>query len=709
MSASTPPPIHRKLESREWILALIIVVIVVGVAAPFWNMPLNRDQGVYATCAEILLAGGAPFSDCWDTKGPALHTTYALARLIFGYNTAGPYILNTLAIAATSIVLANLTLRFLNARLPLAYGVGLLYGLLAISVRFDMNAQPESFANLFALLGVLGMTTAVQEKKLWLFPISGAVLAFTMLYKYALLLPYGMLALALVALIPLNSAENPFRERLRIFGLTIAGSLGLILAFSLYLLARGALDDAILHLRFIFFYFPKAQLNPDEFALRSEPVVQTLQYFGRLPVIIAFGLAGAGWATGKRRWIGPLLISAIVAAIAVVWGQQRFTPYHWTAGLPILALGIGTLAHEVINWARLSQRAQSLLLTGITVAILTNVAIFFYQDQWLIVGDYITGREDMEAFFESQGVWDHKVAGDYLRDHTDPDDAIWVWGHHTAIYYLAQRHSPTRFIYNEPLLMHIRGGHPWKDTWREDTLNDIYNDPPKYILLTTFDRTYFDFQNPNDAWRDIPVYNAFTAQHYVKEYEFGRFQFWRLNPYWSRLNNSELLDGVTIINLSNEISNTDVIFENDPPVRIETFWMPAEEPYDAILMQPQSEIVYLLDLPEDVVCLRADLGMYPDSWTWGGDGASFAVQLETETETVTLLEEYISNDTDDQRWHPVLLDLGDYSGETVRLHLITGPGPNGDFTGDWAGWGTPRIVKPPSGDTCDTNAIIDTR
>jgi hypothetical protein len=74
-----------------------------------------------------------------------------------------------------------------------------------------------------------------------------------------------------------------------------------------------------------------------------------------------------------------------------------------------------------------------------------------------------------------------------------------------------------------------------------------------------------------------------------------------------------------------------------------------------------------------------------------------------------LFERYLSNAVEDQHWHEQIVDLSRYAGQTVQITLETGPGPNGDFIGDWAGWGMPRIVQPPVGSVCDTNAVVDTR
>lgn len=693
------------LSTVQWPLALGIMLLILSVAAPFWNVPLSRDQGVYATCADTLLRGGVPFRDCWDTKGPILHVTYAVARLIFGRWTAGPYILNTLFIAATSLIVAALARVWFGLHPQWAYGVGMLYGLLAVIIRFDMNAQPESFANFFALLALYFITRRAQIENRWGAWIAGALLNVAVLYKYALAMPFAVAAVALIAFFPINDR----RRRWVILAEAIGGAALSTVLFAMYLLMVGALGDALTHVRFIFLYFPKAQLNPNEYAFRSKPIEQTLLYFARLPIIFGLAFIGAGVSIVRRRWFGWPLAAMVLAGIIIVWGQQRFTPYHWTTSLPILSLSIGALINELRQLERLRGTARGIVLGGLSAAALVNTGTFFYQDQWLIMGGVVTGSEAPPSFYERQGVWDHMVAADYIRARTDDDDKIWVWGHHTAIYYLADRSSATRFIYNEPLLMHIRGGHPWQAEWRAEAVEDIYDQPPVYILLTTFDRTFFDFQNPNDSWHDIPEYDNFTRVHYIKEYEFGRFQFFRLKPYWSRHNEPELLDAVTVVDLIEQFPRAVVEAQSDPPIEILPFTMPGEAAIDTIRMHPDARLTYILDLPPGPVCLRIDVGMYPDSWSWGGDGTSFIVEATADGTSNRLWEGYISNAVEDQHWHDQLIDLSAFGGQAIQLSLITGPGPQGNYIGDWAGWALPRIVRPPAGDKCDTNEIVDER
>ncbi|MGF1504361.1 MAG: hypothetical protein ACFB51_04380, partial [Anaerolineae bacterium] len=661
-----------------------------------------RHQGAHATRADAPRAGGAPYRDCCDTKGPAQHVTYAAAVTLLGEWTGAPTALNAFIIGLTAVVIAVLMQQWGCSRL-LGLGAGLLYGLLAVGVRYDMNAQPESFANLFALLGLVGITMAARKTDPARFAAwgvgAGFVLAVTGFYKYALIMPYGAAALALIAFIRPAERRLTTRDRVLLFGWVFGGSVTLAATFGLYLVAAGALDEALLHIRFIFLYFPRAQLNPDEFALRSQPLLQTMQYFFRLPVLYGAALAGCLLAIREKDWRGWALLIPLVAGTAAVWLQQRFTPYHWTVILPFAAMACSLLAVRLAAWQAVP---QSVSVGVLAAALLVNTAVFFYQDQWLIVGPYVTGQQSQEDFFESQGVWDHKVVADHIRERADPGDGLWVWGHHTAIYHLTGLQTPTRYIYNEPLLMRIRGGHPWRDEWREEALNDVLADPPTYLLITTFDRTYFDFQNPNESWAGIAEYAELTDMHYVREWGFGRFEVYRLLPYWDRRNDPEKLDAVTHADFVALFDQARILSQTDPPAELKDFTLIGDEPHPTVLMHAGGAIAYQVELPEDRACLRADLSMFPDSWAWGGDGSSYRVVVNGDT----VFETLVTNDPTDQRWRPVIIDLSSYAGQTVQLELHNGPGPAGDFTGDWAGWGMPRIVQPPGSQPCDSNAIL---
>ena len=48
----------------------------------------------------------------------------------------------------------------------------------------------------------------------------------------------------------------------------------------------------------------------------------------------------------------------------------------------------------------------------------------------------------------------------------------------------------------------------------------------------------------------------------------------------------------------------------------------------------------------------------------------------------------------DRRWFSQIIDLSDYAGQTLTITFETDSGQMGDNRYDWAGWGSPRLIRP---------------
>jgi hypothetical protein len=142
----------------------------------------------------------------------------------------------------------------------------------------------------------------------------------------------------------------------------------------------------------------------------------------------------------------------------------------------------------------------------------------------------------------------------------------------------------------------------------------------------------------------------------------------------------------------------EVSADNVPePVEVRRFTMPQNGDWsDVLFTHSGAAVSWQIALPERPTALSFRAAMDPNSWDWGGDGSTFVVRIETDTESPRdLYRRHISNEDGDRQWHNELVSLEDYAGQTVRLTLLTEPGPTNDFTGDWAGWGQPLIVVAP--------------
>jgi 4-amino-4-deoxy-L-arabinose transferase-like glycosyltransferase len=130
------------------------------------------------------------------------------------------------------------------------------------------------------------------------------------------------------------------------------------------------------------------------------------------------------------------------------------------------------------------------------------------------------------------------------------------------------------------------------------------------------------------------------------------------------------------------------------PIETQRFTMPDNGDWgEALVMQTPARVSYRLQLPNDQTMFVSRIAMAPESWTWGGDGARFEIHVADETgQTSTVFDQLVTNQPADQMWHDVRVPLTAFAGKTITLTLETDPGPQGDTTGDWAGWETPRIT-----------------
>lgn len=134
--------------------------------------------------------------------------------------------------------------------------------------------------------------------------------------------------------------------------------------------------------------------------------------------------------------------------------------------------------------------------------------------------------------------------------------------------------------------------------------------------------------------------------------------------------------------------------EGIEPVQVRRYTMPHNGDWGNVLMiHPPQSWSYQMTLPLEPTRFYSRVAMAPESWAWNGDGSTFVVTINTVTEPPkTVFRQYVSNTPPDQVWHEVSVPLTLYAGQSITLTLQTAPGPAGDFSGDWAGWETPRIL-----------------
>jgi hypothetical protein len=205
-----------------------------------------------------------------------------------------------------------------------------------------------------------------------------------------------------------------------------------------------------------------------------------------LPISI---LAVSAWLTGifhalfARYQLGdadPLLYVALVALpIELVFSSisGRAFIHYYIAWLPTMAVLVSFLAHALIrnsthypigNAWKINSGYIWVVALLLSLGLMSSKTLLDFRGR-----DY---RNQMTAY--------HAVileTVEYIRNSTSEDDYILVWGAETTVYYLAERESPTRFLYQYPL--YVQYGYQSEELI-EEFMHDLATHNPVLIIDT---------------------------------------------------------------------------------------------------------------------------------------------------------------------------------------------------------------------------------
>jgi 4-amino-4-deoxy-L-arabinose transferase-like glycosyltransferase len=471
--------------------AAVLFGLFLVLGAPNLVYPFGTDQGEYAYIAQRMLDGQVIYRDVFNVKPPVTHLIHALALEIFGQGMVALRLLDWLWQAATAVTI-GLIARRLYQRRYVALITGLVYGIGYYSVDFWHSAQTDGFVNLPIALSVLAFLAALTREHWWLWLLSGLLVGIAVLTKYpiGLMLPFMMLLLPLIRDLNRQTA-------VRWLYLGLGFSLPLLF-FLANLALRGGLTDFLqTQLGYIPHYNSGFVTDRSYLAYTWERFVLYWDLRGALQLFALFWLAevllsGIADRWPREQWIVPLwgLVGLVYPAV-----QNHYNEGHLHTLLPPLALMSGHLIGNLESllgrhWPRIRPLAP-------WAGLVLLIALFYlpqspyeqrdagrkFADLWAVASgekelkdNYLTGPYGTYlAGFSARAIVE---AGDFLREQTAPGEEIFVWGFEPAVYYLSDRDSASRFIYNFPLY----GRFVWPE-FRDTFLQEMVEHRPAMILV----------------------------------------------------------------------------------------------------------------------------------------------------------------------------------------------------------------------------------
>ena len=455
------------------------------------SWPMGSDQGVFAWAGDVIVSGGFPYKDAWDTKGPLTHYLYAFVQILFGRTEWGIRLFDLTLLLASSLSLWHLLIKLGHTKAaPIA---SLLFCFWYGGSGYCHTAQPDGWAGMISIFMV---DLLIADRGAFLLKtaiLCGLILALLILFKN----PFLLLFLVVLGYAWAYKSKNKIQEL--IFLLSVAGSLIFFLFLvGLWFEEHKALGELI-NVQFIFNRSVQ-QNHHKQFGL-VWMVTRVVQYFFTIERAfgLIFALIGMFHLWNRERKSAILLSGWFAASLAVVMVQNIFFVYHWHLILPsfsiLAAIGI------IVSWKTATDPGVSVNrfvfrkdYVKILVS-LTAVLLFLTSASHAGLHSYrffrsVFGLQSWASYYEGFGqkegadYWYPAIreVSRYVKEKTSDQDLVLVWGYQPLIYYLSGRKPPDRFGGLFPLVS------PYADDWikesyRHEFVQAVKNRLPRYIVF----------------------------------------------------------------------------------------------------------------------------------------------------------------------------------------------------------------------------------
>jgi 4-amino-4-deoxy-L-arabinose transferase-like glycosyltransferase len=462
-------------------------------------LPLERDEGEFAYNGQLILQGIPPFKLAFNMKMPGIYVAYAIMMALFGQSPTGIHL------GFLLVNLANLALLFLLARPLLAPGAVPVtcaaFVLLSLSPAvLGVEGHATNFVILFAQGGFLLFLRARPTGSPLLLVLGGVCFGLAFLCKQPGLF-FGLFAAVVLARDAL--VARPVSWGLCLRKILFLG-FGLVLPLALtclWLWRAGTLG------RFWFWTFPYARVYG---SLQSLPdgLDRLREFFESgcdrwFYLTGTIGLLALFWrkAEAERRFFFSAFFACSFLATAA---GLYFRGHYFILMLPVLCLLIGDflawLPEELSRrgWVGWSGAPSVLFIVLGALMIWENRGVWF---EWSMA-------QATKAIYLAEGFVECQEIGNYIRTHAAPEERVAVIGSEPEIYFYAQRHSASGYIYMYDLVRN----QPYAPGMRREFMEDVERSKPKFLVVVNVGTSWMPWLSDVEPF--IKWVNQYPSQYY---------------------------------------------------------------------------------------------------------------------------------------------------------------------------------------------------
>ena len=507
-------------------LLIIAFSVLVSVAPSNHPVP-GRDQGVYLYIGEQILEGEIPYRDLWDHKVPVIYYINALG-LASGISTFwGVWLLEVLSLFIATFFSYKIMAKHFSPESAF-FGTGM--WLLGLFFVLDGGNTVEEFTLPIQFLSIFLFLRAENEKKHYWNDFGIGLLSALAFFIRPNNIGEAIAIGLIIGMRFLFSSDSRKRAYSRLISMVVGG-----LVLSLVLVGYFWGQDALREFwqsAFIYnFHYSLASPKRWQAILKGTAYLSPLVPLGFSAWIMGLGyffLSKEKDTKARKLLKLALLILPIDFALSLTSGRRYL--HYFTAWLLPFGLSSGFFAYKFqTSLAKADDHKFPKWFAPSKIWIYALFLAFgFLQLESLLPAS----KNFIAATIQARGVPDsgNDISGSpcqYIKDHTETDDYVLLWGNEVQCNFVSQRKSPSRIIYLYPLMLE---GYLSSEEI-EKLRKDIEEKKPLIIDTALDDGTVFSISS--DRWNEIPSAKPlieFMQDNYaeVDQIPNSRWKVWRI-------------------------------------------------------------------------------------------------------------------------------------------------------------------------------------
>ncbi len=457
-----------------WVALGVVILCISLIRFRLVNIPLERDEGEYAYIGKLMLDGTPPYTEAYNMKLPGTYGMYALIMEFFGKTTSGIHYGLLFLNIATIIFLFLAFKKLFNS--PVALYAACVYGIMAVSPTvLGFAAHATHFVSFFVAVALFFLSRFYERRKLLFAFLAGIMFGLSLLMKQqaVFFILFGGIAIILA-----GALEKPFRFKPLLLQASVysAGTVIPYVITILILKVTGALE------KFWFWTVTYAskyatgttlKIGLQDLGGTFKPMWQEFTFFW---ILFFMGIILTFLTKFSLKQKLTAILFTLVAFLTVCPGFY-FRPHYFISFLPAVGLLGAFTLHYLSSLITRYLKIRSLAFLPFLVFCIVSIAAVLKNKDFYLRSD---PNDICKTVYGDNPFIESVEIANYIKENSVKTDKIAVLGSEPQIFFYADRHSATGYVYVYSL-MEV---HDYNMKMQEEMIAEIEKSKPKILVYS---------------------------------------------------------------------------------------------------------------------------------------------------------------------------------------------------------------------------------